>query len=432
MTSCTLFEFDSVVAAGLGATGHTVPPQVFAWLESQCLAYDGGAPSWLKVSQRGKLKAIQFASHVGVVRAPCGFQIEILPKIGKKSSADEARACLVEMLQCLAEFRHIKIADAHLATVRIPLLEVFIKQFLGEVNSVVKRGLRSDYIAQEGNLPTLRGKLLIGRHLSQNLMRPDRFYSSHDNFSQDRAENRLIHAALRIVQAICKTFENQRLARELCFVFADVPTSTDVKLDINHVQLGRGMGYYAAALEWAKMILAKLSPIVGTGAQQAQSLLFPMEVVFEAYVGKHLTRQLPAKFILDAQCSRHYLVGHREARWFKLKPDLVVRDRHTNYVVLDTKWKLLDATKDNARDKYQLSQGDFYQLYAYGHHYLDGKGIIVLIYPKTDAFSLPLQVFDFPKSAGMHLWVLPFCISTGKLILPDTGQLDIYFEHRAV
>jgi 5-methylcytosine-specific restriction enzyme subunit McrC len=432
MTSCTLFEFDSVVASGPGATGHTVPPPVFAWLESQCLADDDGAPSWLKVSQRGKLKAIRFASYVGVVRAPCGFQIEILPKIGKKSSANEARTRLVEMLQCLAEFRHIKIADAQLATVRMPLLEVFIKQFLGEVSTVVKRGLRSNYIAQEGNLPALRGKLLIGRHLSQNLVRPDRFYSSHDEFSQDRAENRLIHAALRIVLAICKTFENQRLARELCFVFADVPTSTDVKRDINGVQLGRAMGYYAAALEWAKLILAKLSPIVGTGAQQAQSLLFPMEVVFEAYVGKHLARQLQAKFILDAQSSRHYLVGHREARWFKLKPDLVVRDRHTNHVVLDTKWKLLDATKDNARDKYQLSQGDFYQLYAYGHHYLDANGIIVLVYPKTDAFSLPLQVFNFPKSAGMHLWVLPFCISTSKLILPDTGQLDIYFGNQAV
>jgi 5-methylcytosine-specific restriction enzyme subunit McrC len=431
MTSCTLFEFDSVVASGPGATGHTVPPQVFAWLESQCLADDDGAPSWLKVSQRGKLKAIRFANYVGVVRASCGFQIEILPKIGKKSSADEARARLLEMLQSLAEFRHIKIADAQLATVRMPLLEVFIKQFLGEVSTVVKRGLRSDYIVQEGNLPALRGKLLIGRHLSQNLVRPDRFYSSHDEFCQDRAENRLIHSALRSVLAICKTFENQRLARELCFVFADVPTSKDVKRDINRVQLGRGMGYYAAALEWAKLILAKLSPIVGTGAQQAQSLLFPMEIVFEAYVGKHLARQLQAIFTMDAQSSRHYLVGHREARWFKLKPDLVVRDRHTNRVVLDTKWKLLDATKDNARDKYQLSQGDFYQLYAYGHHYLDANGIIVLIYPKTDAFSLPLPVFNFPKSAGMRLWVLPFCLSTSKLILPDTGQLDIYFGNQA-
>lgn len=432
MTSRTLFEFDSVVAAGPNATGHTVPPQVFAWLESQCLADDDGTPSWLRLSQRGTLKAIRFGSHVGVVRSPCGFQIEILPKIGKKSSADEARARLVKMLQCLADFRHIKIADAKLTTVPMPLLEIFIKQFLGEVSTVVKRGLRSDYVAQEGNLPALRGKLVIGRHLSQNLVRPDRFYSRHDEFTHDRAENRLIHAALRIVLPICKLFESQRLARELCFVFADVPISSDVKRDIDSVQLGRGMGYYAGALEWAKLIIAKLSPIVGRGAQQAQSLLFPMEIVFEAYVGKHLARQLQADFFLDAQPSRHCLVAHQSARWFKMKPDLVVRDRNSNYVVLDTKWKLLDAAKDNARDKYQLSQADFYQLYAYGHHYLDANGTVVLIYPKTDSFSLPLQVFDFPKSAGLHLWVLPFCISTSKLILPDTGQLDIFFGKQAV
>lgn len=425
--SCTLFEFDSVVAAGPGATGYTVPPQVFAWLESQCLSDDAGAPSWLKMSQRGRLKAIRFTSYVGVVCAPCGYQIEILPKIGQKTSADEARARLVKMLQCLAEFRHIRLGDAQLATVRMPLIEVFIKQFLDEVSYVVRRGLRSDYIEHEGNLPALRGKLVIGRHIPQNLVRPDRFYSRHDEFSQDRPENRLIHAALRIVLAICKLFENQRLARELSFVFAEVPISTDVKRDINGIRLDRGMSYYASAIEWAKLILAKLSPIVGAGVQQAQSLLFPMEVLFEAYVRKHLARQLQTKFTLDAQSSSHHLVSHREARWFKLKPDLVVREGRTNHVVLDTKWKLLDATKDNARDKYQLSQGDFYQLYAYGHHYLDANGNIVLIYPKTDAFSLPLKVFDFPKSAKMHLWVLPFCISTNKLILPNTGQLDIFF-----
>jgi len=428
MTSCTLFEFDSVVAAGQGATGHAVPPQVFSWLESQCFTEDDGAPSWLKVSRRGKLKAVRFTNYAGVIRAPCGFQIEVLPKIGKHDSAAEARARLVEMLQCLAEFRHIKLANARLATVRMPLLEVFIRQFLDDVSAVVKRGLRSDYVFQGGNLPALRGKLIIGQHLAKNLVRPDRFYTQHDDFSQNRAENRLIHSALRIALSACKSFENQRLARELCFVFTDIPQSSDVPSDLGRIRLGRGMGYYGAALDWAKLILERMSPIVGTGLQHAQSLLFPMEVLFEAFVRKQLTRQLKEKYFLDAQSSRHHLVTHRDEQWFKLKPDLLVRDRHNTHIVLDTKWKLLDAAKDNAREKYQLSQSDFYQLYAYGHHYLEGQGAIVLIYPKTDAFLLPLKTFDFPKNAGMHLWVLPFCISTSTLILPETGQLDTFFE----
>ena len=63
-------------------------------------------------------------------------------------------------------------------------------------------------------------------------------------------------------------------------------------------------------------------------------------------------------------------------------------------------------------------QGDFYQLQAYGHSYLDGKGDVVLIYPKTDTFAQPLPVFEFPKSAGLRLLVLPFCLSSRRLALP--------------
>ena len=110
-----------------------------------------------------------------------------------------------------------------------------------------------------------------------------------------------------------------------------------------------------------------------------------------------------------------------------MKPDLLVKQKQTTRLVLDTKWKLLDAAKKNGREKYQLSQADFYQLYAYGHHYLDGTGDIVLIYPKTDTFTEPLPVFDFPKAIGMRLWVLPFCLKERRLKLPASLQLQLVF-----
>jgi 5-methylcytosine-specific restriction enzyme subunit McrC len=148
-----------------------------------------------------------------------------------------------------------------------------------------------------------------------------------------------------------------------------------------------------------------------------------MEAVFEAYVEKHLARQLRADYILKAQASSQYLVAHDDQRWFRLKPDLLVKQKQTTRLVLDTKWKLLDAEKKNGREKYQLSQADFYQLYAYGHHYLDRPGDIVLIYPKTETFTEPLPVFDFPKVREMRLWVLPFCLEKGHLKLPASEDL---------
>jgi len=429
MNSLTIFEFDKVVEAKAGAIGLTVPRRVFTWLDMQSFRTDEGAPGWLKPTQLNGQRAIQVTSYVGVIRAPCGFQIEVLPKTGRNTSPEESRALLIAMLKCLAGFRHIKTANADLVAERMPLLEVFIQQFLLAVGSLVKRGLRSDYVAQQDNLFALRGRLLVAKQISQNLVRRDRFFTEHDEFLQNRAENRLIHTALRHALTLCRSQESQRVARELGFVFADVPLSVDVGLDIQRIRLDRGMSYYESALDWAKLILQGLSPISGMGKHHAPSLLFPMEALFEAYVEKHLAKQLREDFVLKAQASSQHLVAHDDQRWFRLKPDLLVKQKQTTRLVLDTKWKLLDAAKKNGREKYQLSQADFYQLYAYGHHYLDGTGDIVLIYPKTDTYTEPLPVFEFTKANGMRLWVLPFCLMKRQLILPDSTAFDTTFIH---
>lgn len=94
---------------------------------------------------------------------------------------------------------------------------------------------------------------------------------------------------------------------------------------------------------------------------------------------------------------------------------------------MDTKWKLLDHRKPPGTDKYGLDQGDFYQLHAYGQSYLDGHGDVVLVYPRTGAFDQALPVFGFPKSRGLRLWVLPFCLRERVLVLPVCGSLDALF-----
>jgi len=425
MNALTIYEFDALAVAGADFSGidgiHMVPASVFGWLEEQCLrAADAGDAAWLRWAQRSGRRVIQVTSFVGVIRAPNGFQIEVLPKVGKAigGGATEARKLLIEMLCCLHGFRHVRTDSAKLLAARTPLLEIFISEFLRTVEQIVKRGLRSDYRQRQDNLFALRGKLLMSPHLRQNLYRADRFFTEHDEFSTNRPENRLLHAALRRVLLLTGTQANQQLARELDFVFADVPPSTQTRIDFQQVRLDRGMGYYADALAWAHLILNEESPLTGSGSHNAPSLLFPMEAVFEAFVAKHLPHQLAPSHILKTQARSHHLVSHRDQDWFRLKPDLLVRDSDQDLLVLDTKWKLLDGLKANGTDKYGLSQSDFYQLHAYGQSYLDGEGDVVLVYPKTGSFVRPLPVFAFPKSPGLRLWVLPFCLKTKELLIP--------------
>lgn len=175
--------------------------------------------------------------------------------------------------------------------------------------------------------------------------------------------------------------------------------------------------------------------LTGAGKHSAFSLLFPMEAVFEAYVGKHLSRQLREPYCLRAQARSFSLVKHRGKNWFRLKPDFLVDKNASTEFVLDTKWKLLDSALDNGSNKYGLNQGDFYQLFAYGENYLEGQGDVVLIYPKTDTFQNALPVFKFSSSRDLRLWVLPFCLMTRRLVLPEHEPLSDFastalFLHR--
>ncbi|KIQ59178.1 McrC family protein [Pseudomonas fluorescens] len=435
MSGISIYEFDVLTAATLSDAHseglHTVPDKVYGWLERQCLrtANESGS-QWLRLTQRRGYRVVQVTSFVGVIRAPDDYQIEVLPKVGKAigGEAIEARQLLIEMLCCLQGFRHVQTENAKLSATRMPLLEVFIAEFLRSVEHIVKQGLRSNYSCRQDNLFALRGKLMMAPHLRQNLYRADRFFTEHDEFSINRPENRLLHTALRRVLMLSASQAHQQLARELEFVFAEVPISIQPRIDFQRVRLDRGMGYYSNALAWARLILEEQSPLTGSGGHNAPSLLFPMEAVFEAFVSKHLAKQLTRPLVLKTQARSHHLVRHREQNWFCLKPDLLIRDTNNDLLVLDTKWKLLDGLKANGTNKYGLAQGDFYQLQAYGQSYLNGTGDVVLIYPKTAAFDRPLSVFELPKVDGLRLWVLPFCLKSRQLLVPGGAPFTAVFK----
>lgn len=439
MNGITIYEFDTLLAADPGCVqivdAHYVPRNVYDWLENQCLEIsEAGTASWLRLAQRRGRRVLQVTSFVGVIRAPGGFQIEVLPKVGKAigGGAKEARQLLVEMLCCLHGFRHVQIESARILATRMPLLEIFVAEFLRAVESIVKRGLRGDYASRQGNLFAMRGKLLMASHLRQNLHRADRFFTEHDEFSVDRPENRLLHSALRRVLMISSSRTSQQIARELLFVVSDVPESAQPRVDFQRVRLDRGMGCYADALAWSRLILNEESPLTGIGVHQSPSLLFPMEAVFEAFVAKHLAKQIPRASILKTQVQSRHMVRHRERNWFRLKPDLLLCDPKGIGLVLDTKWKLLDCKAEGSGEKYGLAQNDFYQLQAYGQSYLSGRGDVILIYPKTASFNVPLKVFEFSALSDLRLWVLPFCLDSRRLeFLKDASFAEMFTKRGA-
>lgn len=394
----------------------------FDYLERLCLDSDQSESSFLRLTRYRGQRSIQVRNYVGVLQLPTGEQLEILPKIGKtgavteseKCPQEEARLALLNMLRHLKQFRHIESSDASIQSNRMPLLEVFIRQFLQSVNQLIKRGLRSEYVQREDNLRFMKGKLLTSQQLKHNLVNQHRFYVQYDDYLPDRPANRLIHSALARVASVTRVNSSQKLCRELNFAFDGIPLSRDIRQDFAAIRIDRGMDYYHQPLAWTKLILEGLSPLSMSGDAKALSLLFPMEAVFEAYVGDVLRQQLPAGYRLKEQNQSKSLVSFGNKNWFKLKPDFTVYSKSSKEpeLVLDSKWKLINTSSDkgNGTDKFGLSQSDFYQMHAYGHSYLPGEGNLVLIYPACSTFDKAIDK-PFEYSDTLKLWVVPFDVS---------------------
>ncbi|MGF1746216.1 McrC family protein, partial [Vibrio minamisatsumaniensis] len=411
----TVFEYgyltcDQAACVNLGA--KLISKHAFEYLKEVSLsAEESNTHKCLSLTKRYGLELIQVKNYVGVLFTPTGEHIEVLPKIGRKAenakqAIVESRQVLLMMLQHLGSFRYVSSNQASVATKQMPLLEVFISQFLQSVNGLVKRGLKSDYVTQEDNLYYQKGKLKVSQQIRYNVVNKHKFYVEYDEYLIDRPANRLLKTALLKLGYYTRLATNQKLLRELQFAFADVPTSKSVKQDINALKLDRGMVDYHSPIAWAKLILDGFSPLSMKGDSSALSLLFPMEAVFESYVASVLRTQLPDGAELTTQAASKYLVTHNQRSQFQLKPDLLLTLPDNSKLILDTKWKLIDIEEHN----YGLSQSDLYQMFAYGNKYLDGKGDLFLIYPSHQAFEKPIE-YSFDFSETLKLWVVPFVLS---------------------
>ncbi|WP_072054244.1 McrC family protein [Aliivibrio fischeri] len=420
----TLFEF-GFVAKDDRAEAHSrvqkISARSYDYLKRMCLG-DESDRKLLKLRSLDGMEVLQVQNYAGVIFTPDKTQIEVLPKIGKSANEiereEQARTSLLTMLRALKGFSYIQTASANITHQKMPLLEVFIGQFLHSVNTLVKRGLRSDYVRCEDNLAYLKGKLNVGKQLRHNFINKHKFYCEYDEFLHDRPANRLIHSALLNVKSLARSAANQKLAQELAFVFHEVPKSHDHKSDFSKVKSGRGMNHYDVPLQWCQLILNGYSPQTMKGDHHAISLLFPMEKVFEDYVAKIIKAELAQShptLQLETQATGEHLARYQQKGKFSLRPDLLIKHDKRNVAVLDTKWKLLDGKVSNAN----LSQSDVYQMFAYAKKYLKRNADeqhgndVVLIYPMQANFTQPLPTF-FDLDDGHKLWITPFEINTKK------------------
>jgi 5-methylcytosine-specific restriction enzyme subunit McrC len=398
-----------------------VSETAFDWLcaESERLRSAGAA----LIQAEGR-RWLRLDNYVGVIETPCGTRIEILPKHVDELSphaGEDARRLLERMLTTCLDVTPRVSRESAIRAFDIPITEWVLGEFLGGLDRLVKRGVRFDYRRVRTEESFLRGRLDVARQMRQSPARAHYFRLEHDVFDADRAENRLLRSALARVLEVTRDAANWRLARELAGLVAEIPPSRDIAGDFRRWRTDRLMAHYAPVRPWCSLILDEQVPLAFAGSWRGRSLLFPMERLFERYVYACLRRNLPADVGIQRQAGGKYLCRHAGAGVFALRPDLLLERNGVRWL-MDTKWKLLDAGNGAP---YDLSIGDFYQLFAYGSHFLEAGGDVFLIFPMSPRFDTPLPVFEL--SSGLRQWVVPFDLGGGAVpqIFRDKMELTV-------
>ena len=340
----------------------------------------------LSISRR-HIKAQNYVGTIGLGSRA----IDILPKVDELDDA-RVRSTLMEMLATAGLVPTLETGEAQLAVGAPTLLDAFMAIYVRRLTVEWRRGHIRDYLRLNASRPYLRGKLLFSQHIRRNLHRPDRFYTQADEFTEDVPLSRLLKLALQVCRRHAVSEEVRHAAVELLQDFGGVSDEDLDRSGIENVSVDRRTERFRRVVEMARAIASRKTPD-GEGNTPSYSLVFDMNVVFEAYVGK-LLQQLAPSFGLSVNLQlggRTLLVRNGHGR-FGLRPDVGIFERGKLIALVDTKWKRLDLERPHEN----VSQSDVYQMYAYGREF--DSPTVVLLYPRFA--GIPEKVATYRHHEG--------------------------------
>jgi len=326
---------------------------------------------------------IRFCEWVGVIKV-LDLTLEILPKADnnqdylEETEQSKWQSILIDMLRICRSLDTPTASDAPLKLKSNSILDLYIERFIQEVNFLLHTGLIKRYKKIEGNSTALKGKLLLQKHFTKNLVHQERFYVEKTSYDQNHLIHQILYKAIKALPRICN---NQYLVSQCYQLLLNFPEVNDIKIDatlFDKLKLARKSAHYRSALEIAKLILLNLRPDISSGASSSIAILFDMNKLWEEYIYRMLQKANDGSLKIHGQRSTGFWKHLQTSRY--LKPDIVIEKTTAmgirEYIVLDTKWKNLHGQLKN------VGMDDLRQMFAY-HHYFDAVQCY-LLYPGVD------------------------------------------------
>lgn len=346
------------------------------------------------------LNRIRFANYVGVIKVG-DLTIEVLPKTDRDDLGSNSwQQILLQMLEISI---NVKAKVTTFADIRIRkqnVLDAYFELFLKETENLLHHGLVKKYRDQVGDQKFLKGRLIINKQLSKNLIQAQRFFVSSTIYDRDNLYNGILYKTLSCISGLKHSLEITQLSNKLLLDFPECQDVVTNEFLFRKIKYDRKTARYRRAIELAKIILLNYHPDIKGGCNNLLAIMFDMNYLWENYIF-HIIQKASTEKNLEcmafAQSSAAFW-RHPDKWTLHLVPDIVIQKRDGQIFILDTKWKYDSGT----------SPEDIRQLFAYGQYFAAKNRY--LLYP-TNAHT------KVEKNDG------PFYEPSGKLSLEETCGL---------
>lgn len=316
---------------------------------------------------------IKFKQYVGVIQVE-GLTIEILPKVDKNESEDDAskkkwQDALIEMLRVTRKLKVQQVGQANVQKQQIHLLDIYFEWFLNEIQLLIHQGLIKQYYKETSNVKALKGKLEFAGHVAKNLVHKERFYTTHQVYDKDHLLHQVLGQALEIVATMSKGNYLYSKCKTVQLNFPEVKTINANEATFSKLTKNRKTAPYDTAIEIARLIILNYAPNISSGSEKMLALLFDMNSLWEEYILIRLQK-------VAINCKVHRQQYKSFWKNITIRPDIIIEkgegDKKQIFVI-DTKWKNIDYSKP--------STNDLRQMYVYNEYW--GSKKAMLLYPSN-------------------------------------------------
>lgn len=340
-------------------------------------------------------QGVKFRQFVGVLCVN-DLTIEVLPKTERDNNDKYYwRGKLIAMLTKIYRLDIKSPSDAPQGTkTNSAILDVFIKRFLNEVDSLLNRGLVKCYHKDEGNRNALKGKLLVSEQLRKNFIHQEQFYVRYNTYDYEHVMNCLLRQTIEV--AIQAT-QNVYLKGRACSMLFNFPELKEVVVTpqlFDNLSFDRKTEDYRMAIKLAKLLLLHYVPYRVSKGDNILALMFDMNKLWEEYVYIILRHHLK-DYEVRAQAVKLFWQREDGVAKKTIRPDIVIKKDDKVIAILDTKWKCPDKTP---------SDGDLHQMFVYSKMFNTNKVALAFPSTKENTSSIHAHFYGEKSSCDMLFW----------------------------